>query len=761
LSTTDFLSLFAGSHVYCAIDDKKIDHRLTHYHEGYDKSREQILAELGISNQKDYGAFFCVNELDRNLDRTGPDGKVRHRTSKMVTKIRAVWAEDDNKRDGPRTDFKLTPNIVVNSSPGKYHYYWLTTTDDLDEWALVMNGICNNYGMDGNAKDLVRVLRVPGFYHHKSDPHLVTTEIDSDIPYPWEQIREAFPPDHEAPPHRVNSKPTKNKKFKNADEASEAIENGTNFHGAIIWLLNHWVNKGITDEPLLYGMAMTKMNSSAVQDARWRARTAKDYLEANVRDCVKFVKDNPVDTVVELPDVDDSIRHTDYGYPPGLMGQLCREIYEMAPHPNEEVAIIAAFSLIAGIAGRQYNVMGTGLNLYTALLADSGVGKANIKDTINYALMDVCKLDKGISFKGASRFTGPKSLFDMLSKGLSRVCVFEESGLMQASRAGDQAGLTRVLLDIFSSSGVGKFAGGEEYSNKENSVPTIPSPSLTIAHVSTPMSYIKQLKSKDAAQSGEIARVWMIRSMRDKAYLNIDRRAGFSQPVVETIRHLVKLCEPRQGVESDTKQVCKIGTSGISIQADSNHWTDLENKYKHADDQLRRALTSRAFIKIIKISAICSLFNGSNDIEQEEYDWAQTAIRDEIEFIEDTVTQGSSDDMLAVIKGIVGPAISRIINNKYKDRTKAVPKALRGKGIFTFSNLTHAIKNNEAVKQMADDPERASNPKTGIQKTVEYMVNTGLIVKCGPADLALAKRVKVAYRITDDMRVLLDEGNAS
>ena len=39
---------------------------------------------------------------------------------------------------------------------------------------------------------------------------------------------------------------------------------------------------------------------------------------------------------------------------------------------------------------------------------------------------------------------------------------------------------------------------------------------------------------------------------------------------------------------------------GNTIQADSDSWTDLENQYKHDDDQLRRALTSRAFLKIIK-----------------------------------------------------------------------------------------------------------------------------------------------------------------
>jgi hypothetical protein len=410
---------------------------------------------------------------------------------------------------------------------------------------------------------------------------------------------------------------------------------------------------------------------------------------------------------------------------------------------------------VAGILGRSYNVLGTGLNLYVALLADSGVGKANLKNSINTALMVDCAMEGGVSFKGASRFTGPKPLFEMLLAGLSRVCVLEESGLMSESTAGDQKGLSRVMLDIYSSSGKGEYAGGENYSKQEQNVPVIPSPALTIAHVSTPLSYLRALKAKDAAVSGDIARVWMMRSMRDKAPLNISRRTNFSEPVIARIKEMVKKCAPQQSTESG--DVTDVDISYIDIRKDSDWWTAEENKYKHDGDNLRRAITSRAFVKIMKISAISSIFNGHMGIDLEDYKWATSAIHGEITMIEEALSYGSSDDMMIIVRGVVMPAVSKILGNKFADKRKCPPKVLHGKGIFTGTNISQTLRNNEVIKRMNDDPERP-NPRSGLEKIIAYMTRNGLLTTLAENQLqTMGTKVKVAYKVTDEFLVLMEE----
>ena len=99
------------------------------------------------------------------------------RKGKNITNIRAVWQEDD---DGVAVDFPIEPSLVVESSPGRFHRYWLLAEPwPADErgradHAEVMERMIETYGSDPNAKDLSRVLRVPGFLNRKhGDPHQV------------------------------------------------------------------------------------------------------------------------------------------------------------------------------------------------------------------------------------------------------------------------------------------------------------------------------------------------------------------------------------------------------------------------------------------------------------------------------------------------------------------------------------------------------------------------------------------------------------
>src|SRR5262245_20701830 len=96
------------------------------------------------------GVYATVNETDL----TG-------RKSENIKRVRAVWQEDDEGHGGP---FPLDPSPVVESSPRKFHRYWLVS----DHWpadqqgradfAAVMERMVTRYGSDKNARDLSRVL---------------------------------------------------------------------------------------------------------------------------------------------------------------------------------------------------------------------------------------------------------------------------------------------------------------------------------------------------------------------------------------------------------------------------------------------------------------------------------------------------------------------------------------------------------------------------------------------------------------------------
>ena len=97
--------------------------------------------------------------------------------------------------------FPLHPSMVVETSPGHFHRYWLVAGDwpadgrGRADFAAVMERMVESYGSDKNAKDISRVLRLPGFLHRKSKtPHLVHIVEASGRRYSRAEIIAAFPP---------------------------------------------------------------------------------------------------------------------------------------------------------------------------------------------------------------------------------------------------------------------------------------------------------------------------------------------------------------------------------------------------------------------------------------------------------------------------------------------------------------------------------------------------------------------------------------
>lgn len=144
----------------------------------------EFLASLTEMNQRGFAISVAVNETD---------GRGRRREN--IKRIRAVWHEDDRGFAG---SFPLEPSIVIETSPGKFHRYWLVEGDwPCDEegehdFARVMDSMVENFGSDPSARDASRVLRLPGSYHLKGKPHLVRIVEASNARYAPNEILQAF-----------------------------------------------------------------------------------------------------------------------------------------------------------------------------------------------------------------------------------------------------------------------------------------------------------------------------------------------------------------------------------------------------------------------------------------------------------------------------------------------------------------------------------------------------------------------------------------
>ena len=117
--------------------------------------------------QKDAGVFVMVNQGDGVTH----EGKSSCRTSASVICIRALFADLDGAPLQPVID-ALQPDIVIESSPGRWHAYWVTSDCPLDEFGKRQKQIAAKFRSDPKVCDLPRVMRLPGFFHQKGEPFM-------------------------------------------------------------------------------------------------------------------------------------------------------------------------------------------------------------------------------------------------------------------------------------------------------------------------------------------------------------------------------------------------------------------------------------------------------------------------------------------------------------------------------------------------------------------------------------------------------------
>jgi hypothetical protein len=88
----------------------------------------------------------------------------------------------------------LPPSIIVKTSKGKFHIYWLVDDFPLDQFERAQRGIAKVLGTDPSVVDLSREMRIPGFMHTKGKPTVVELlHVDPSMRYGADEVLGAFP----------------------------------------------------------------------------------------------------------------------------------------------------------------------------------------------------------------------------------------------------------------------------------------------------------------------------------------------------------------------------------------------------------------------------------------------------------------------------------------------------------------------------------------------------------------------------------------
>ena len=144
----------------------------------------ELAERLEGLNQHGAGVFLTINRVDGD-----------RRKAAYVTQVRALFVDHDQaNHERDFAGYGLEPSLIVESSPGKHHVYWLIEPliDELrlDEFADAQARLAAAFDADPKVKDLPRVMRVPGFWHRKGEPFRARIIHESGNRYSADELRD-------------------------------------------------------------------------------------------------------------------------------------------------------------------------------------------------------------------------------------------------------------------------------------------------------------------------------------------------------------------------------------------------------------------------------------------------------------------------------------------------------------------------------------------------------------------------------------------
>ena len=499
---------------------------------------DTLFNELVNYNKLGAGVFVMVQ---------GGDGSGRN--IKAVNKIRCVFNENDH---GVPKKQPLEPQIVVESSPGKAHYYFLTKGLGLNDFKPIQGRLIEEYGSDPAAHDLPRVMRLPGFYHNKGELHLVTIVHESGgQAYSREQIFNAFPP-YIKPvipaPEAVFSNDKLSLELRSAlgvlraDDYELWIRVGLALSSLGDAGRGLWLDWGSQSDKFDFAEACKKWETfkpdsighksvfALAQDSGW-VNTAKRAPAAD-----QDVVDN--DNVAQewQPNLSGEI---DYLIPfPCLALDIQQWIISTCVKVQPAMSFAATMAVLAVVSGRDTQVMGTKGAFMGLCLAESGEGKDWPLKSCHRLLDSV-----GLGHHVYGDMASGAALVESIQATPSALLQIDEAGHYFAainSKGSNQ--FSREIMPIITKCYTSSADYYQDKARKGQEGIKIIEPNLNVLGMSTERQIMDTLKTSEVAD-GSLARFMVIFGLNNVS-INQNRQCGATVP--ETIKSRLELLKGTQ-----------------------------------------------------------------------------------------------------------------------------------------------------------------------------------------------------------------------
>lgn len=463
---------------------------------------------------------------------------------------------------------------------------------------------------------------------------------------------------------------------------------------------------------------------------------------------------------------------TERVFPRGLVGEIAQFIYDAAPQPVKEIALVGALGFMAGITGRAYNISGSGLSQYFILIAGTGRGKEGIKNGISRLVEAVKKTgNKVISdYEGPSKIASSQGLLKWLIDAPCCYSIVGEFGVTLRQMSAEKGtphlvALRADLCDLYHKNGANQSFGAQAYAKKDDCAKSVPSPAFTLIGESNPLRFYENL-NEETVLDGLVPRFTIFTYEGDQQPPRLGHElVSPSLSLVDKVNNVTSYASAQasQGlvVQVTMTREAKIVMDNFNTYQRNNvnnrsHITG--RKLKTVEDPVQTELWNRAHIKAMRLAAVlavgCNHFNPV--IDEEQATWAtneiylQTALlagrfkRGEIGGGSVNMPANEASQMKFMVRKISQMMAGTASLGQYKNC-----EAMIADKVFPYQILIQTLQIYPAFK---NDKRGASE---AIRKIYMQLIDSGDVAEMGlPQMIEKYKRKLRAFVITNPDRFL-------
>jgi hypothetical protein len=395
-------------------------------------------------------------------------------------------------------------------------------------------------------------------------------------------------------------------------------------------------------------------------------------------------------------------------WPPGVTGRIAQFIYNSAPRPVKEVAIVGALGLLAGICGKTWYIPGSGLNLYVILVARSAVGKEAMHTGVSLLVHAASMRAPAIhGFVNFTEFASGPALIKACAANSCFVQVAGEWGkrLQAMSNGTDTASSTlrTVMTNLYQKSGPNSIVGGINYSQAEGNIASISGVAFSMIGETTPKTFYGAL-TETMMEDGFLSRFTIIEYEGDRPPLNANPQTEPDKSLADVIGNLANTASSPSRIPVNASHEVALLFQAFEKECD----TEINS----TKDESWRQMWNRASLKAMRIAALLAVADNDTHpcVEERHALWALEVIRRDIAIMKSRLETGEigNDDVARERR-----AIAVIKDYFLRDITESygVPKTMRDNGLIPHKVVqircqksppfvSHRAGSTEAVKQV-------------------------------------------------------------